>query len=84
MRRPYDGRSVASPGRRGALDQAPGPQDLGDAPGLGDAAARGMGRLGLEDLAHRAEGLDGKLVGERAQGGCGAAGVADMRPGAPR
>src|SRR6266851_2777459 len=30
-------------------------QHFGDTPGLGDAAARGEGRLGIEDLADRAD-----------------------------
>ena len=43
-----------SPGR---LD--PAAEHLGDAPGLGDAAAGGVGRLGVEDLADAA---DARLV----------------------
>src|SRR5262245_22473079 len=51
----------------------PAPQDLGDAPGLGDAAARGVGGLGVEDLADRAKAglahVGGEAVEEPAGGG---------------
>src|SRR6185437_13722247 len=42
----------------------PAPQGFGDAPGLGDAAARGVGRLGVEDFA---DGTDALLVQVRHQ-----------------
>ena len=42
----------------------PGPQDLGNAPGLRDAAL-GPGRVvAVEDLAHRAQPRRGELVAE--------------------
>src|SRR5712692_10997574 len=36
-------------------------QHFGDTPGLGDAAARGEGRLGIEDLADRADASFGEV-----------------------
>src|SRR3984893_5001330 len=50
----YPGASeLAAAAPAGFLDG--GAQDLGDAPGLGDAAQRGMRRLGAEDLGDRAD-----------------------------
>ncbi len=38
-----------------ASDNFPGAEDFGDAPGLGEAAARGEGRVAIEDFADGAE-----------------------------
>ena len=49
------GRAWPTPGRCGSGGQGDGAQHLGNAPGLGDAAARRIGRLGVKDLADRSQ-----------------------------